>query len=175
MTPGNKWNTKHGLLLPGKWWDLIPPGRLWSNYSCWAYHHKVSKVKCNSNKARSGHWYWKLEKNSFTCSRRRQIQYFFSSVLKVHGELNSDLPAKITTDFTIETNRNLTVSSSPFLQAQSILLRCYTCWHEEYSSGKNVCFLLSLRCSHPHWWLSRHQAAKWKIDSITLMTIQIKR
>lgn len=40
---------------------------------------------------------------------------FFSSVLKVHGELNSDLPANIIKDYTIATNRHLTVSNPLFL------------------------------------------------------------
>lgn len=100
---------------------------------------------------------------------------FVSSVLKIHGELNIDLPANIMNDYTIATNRNLTVSNLPFLHTHLILQRCCTCSHGNISLVKNVYFPLSLRGSQHHRWLSPHQAALWKKDSISWMTIQIKR
>lgn len=130
LTLGNRWDTKHELLLSGEWWDLLSPWWLGKNHSCWTYHYKVSiTVHCHATEIK-----YPLDVVAFFCHILNLMiilssgfmylfsfyvgclqQGFFFSVLKILGELNSGCPSKVAKDFSMITQRNNNVSMFLFI------------------------------------------------------------
>lgn len=130
LTSGNKWSPKHELRLSREWRNVLPSWWLRENHSRWANHHKVSPlvwmytVRQKQTDIRDA-WWRKLFVYIISILTLKNLLLF--SVLKLVGDLGSDVQSSVVKDFSMVTHRDSNVRAVLFSDSD-LLSPSYFLW-----------------------------------------------
>lgn len=177
LASGNKWSAKHELWLSWERHNVLPSWWLWENHSHWANHHKVSPVVWMYTVTHTQtdiHDAWWRKPLVYVISILKDFPLkilLFLSVLKLVGDLGSDVQSRVVKDFSMVTHRNSNVRAVLFSSS-----RYTSCIFVFLWSFESILFpVVYVCCSQPNKSPSPHQAARWRGDFISWMMTQTKR